>query len=1273
MACYYLVISSTHLSNGHFRSIKGVFRGPLCKTTGSELPDYAEKEKAIANALEDLKANFYCELCDKQYHKHQEFDNHINSYDHAHKQRLKELKQREFARNVASKSWKDEKKQEKALKRLHQLAELRKQSECGPGSGPMFRATTVAAEDQQQERTFTEKDVGNGNRYILIGDPQDPQELPVTKERLHKSIGKIGIQLAEDYNNQRAGVSFCFSKKAQLKLESSASVFSDTTEEANDREELQSQKGKQTAETFRAQIPSPGHPADEKELKEQQMDNKTQNKQGKDPEFHQSPSAHNITDKEDFPLIVFTGSFENTDLSHGPKADLDNNESNASNCFAARDHSSKDTHAEGDSSYQQRKVLIEEFLNTEPDTLMIIDSDKMKPDESLGDIRVADDECASKQAYGDSDGLTKTVGPFLDVLNKDGSMMLKWPSELLLHTKTEPCISYSCNPLYFDFKHSRKKHIIQDGTLSVEIDYCNVDMVDEKSKGTIVEWQTHNQETNQSAFFKPKKVKHSKARQTLKLKLEAVNKARSSCKHNIKSKDGRGLEYKQRDATQNESVNAKRFGFKKRKRSLNDECSNESDVAEQSKKNKNNPFSPSEDMGQNFYEEAPETGGQVKSKNNFLDSMSNIGDSKKEIYRKSVSDKSSSYSSYLEIDTDSEEGFSQGWRCSSSFESSERGSSSRTYGITSSCSRTYSSCRSSDDSTSRNSHHCSARKSHQDYKNTHWHKMKNYSSSEETNDDDEYFRHSRSRKRKRTREHGTKSRSRSSYSSTSGQSSDWKRCSHLSSSSSRRSHRSDTTGSKSRHSCTNSDRKLSQRRSRSFSRDRLYCSKKKTLAKNRETVKDTGRQHQTETGNPAQSSSRKYAINCHKKRFPADKINADKNLLDKFQPKKSYEEKTHPSKILNISSVKLKDQSQVCFGSSTPLLLTNAPALPLIGKLPAAKRNSKKQEHNRNKSRDKEEALKNNEIGALIGSKQSETRLPEGEVRECNLQSPEVVLIEGQLLHTKGKELSVQNYYPGLQGLPEACSFSVNSTEEEKTQLPNTGIHFASREGATQYPLKTKMQNVEETEPQFESSKCVLPPLTEQPITFAPDEIDKYRLLQLQAQQHMQQQLLGKRVKVLPSPAEVPTFSPAPAFPPIPLQQPNPITSIRQALIQQHAVAAFTSALHPHGNLQPLAHIHPFPQSHFTPISLSPFAPAMFSAHPAALLAGHPLHFVPASSFHPAHPALHPMSHSSLLPTLLAPSPSMAAATAASALYLHPYLHPLFPGQDLQPHSRPST
>lgn len=43
-------------------------------------------EKALGRSVEDLKALFYCELCDKQYLRHQEFDNHINSYDHAHKQ-----------------------------------------------------------------------------------------------------------------------------------------------------------------------------------------------------------------------------------------------------------------------------------------------------------------------------------------------------------------------------------------------------------------------------------------------------------------------------------------------------------------------------------------------------------------------------------------------------------------------------------------------------------------------------------------------------------------------------------------------------------------------------------------------------------------------------------------------------------------------------------------------------------------------------------------------------------------------------------------------------------------------------------------------------------------------------------------------------------------------------------------------------------------------------------------------------------------------------------
>uniref|UniRef100_A0A663LX95 Zinc finger protein 804A n=2 Tax=Athene cunicularia TaxID=194338 RepID=A0A663LX95_ATHCN len=45
--------------------------------------------------------------------------------------------------------------------------------------------------------------------------------------------------------------------------------------------------------------------------------------------------------------------------------------------------------------------------------------------------------------------------PFVPVLSKHGSNILQWPSEMLIYTSTDPSISYSCNPLYFDFKSSR--------------------------------------------------------------------------------------------------------------------------------------------------------------------------------------------------------------------------------------------------------------------------------------------------------------------------------------------------------------------------------------------------------------------------------------------------------------------------------------------------------------------------------------------------------------------------------------------------------------------------------------------------------------------------------------------------------------------------------------------------------------------------------------------------------------------------------------------------
>ncbi|GAB6019142.1 G patch domain-containing protein 8 [Chamberlinius hualienensis] len=83
-----------------------------------------DKEKAVNEALANFKSNFYCDLCDKQYYKHQEFDNHINSYDHAHKQRYRDLFQREFGRNVSPKVRREDKKKDKESRRLQELAEI---------------------------------------------------------------------------------------------------------------------------------------------------------------------------------------------------------------------------------------------------------------------------------------------------------------------------------------------------------------------------------------------------------------------------------------------------------------------------------------------------------------------------------------------------------------------------------------------------------------------------------------------------------------------------------------------------------------------------------------------------------------------------------------------------------------------------------------------------------------------------------------------------------------------------------------------------------------------------------------------------------------------------------------------------------------------------------------------------------------------------------------------------------------------------------------------
>ncbi|XP_030065861.1 zinc finger protein 804A [Microcaecilia unicolor] len=466
MECYYIVISSTHLSNGHFRNIKGVFRGPLSKN-GNKTLDYAEKENAIAKALQDFKANFYCELCDKQYYKHQEFDNHINSYDHAHKQRLKELKQREFARNVASKSRKDEKKQEKDLQRLHRLAELRKEAACAPGSGPMFKSTTVSVRDKFNDVPQTAlTDSGNRQEECTHALPKSTQndksvasDAPPSPGSARNESNKLGDQV----HGQKVVFSFAFPKKTTVKLESSAAVFY----EYNDEMSVDNgfcKKSRFVPRTYNIQSVLPT----EIVLCSEEKDTCAPFPVEKSTDMVETPPAqksnelsntedNSVSDPSPCQLNVFAHSFIETNplSTESRECSQDNSQSDV---LAIQENPKESDSSEWLENKVPFQVVNMDFLSLHEDHGKSSDSfsANAEPAEKVPDILTPlNTEGESTNLQNKQNSYKRMREAFVPVLSKDGSTVLQWPSEMVSYTTAEPSVSFSCNPLCFDFKSSR--------------------------------------------------------------------------------------------------------------------------------------------------------------------------------------------------------------------------------------------------------------------------------------------------------------------------------------------------------------------------------------------------------------------------------------------------------------------------------------------------------------------------------------------------------------------------------------------------------------------------------------------------------------------------------------------------------------------------------------------------------------------------------------------------------------------------------------------------
>ncbi|XP_030076228.1 G patch domain-containing protein 8 isoform X2 [Microcaecilia unicolor] len=1357
--------------------------------------DYMDKEKAIAKALEDLRANFYCELCDKQYQKHQEFDNHINSYDHAHKQRLKDLKQREFARNVSSRSRKDEKKQEKALRRLLELAEQRKQSECAPGSGPMFKTTIVAVDEEGVAENDQECPSGSYSSVIqtsslpVVAEPALDKSLPLNSVQSINALASgqalahttpalsFGIKNQPGNQLQKTCVSFSFAKKVPVKLESSASVFEDQSEEVGAGDET---KVDERAPSDLGGIQKLGEAensnstdskADEEDQEERdsgaslastlsklkKMKGEERSLQTEPEYYHYMPPAH-CKVKPNFQFLLFMRS---TDQIEAGKSTQDQKKSNSPSPKVCK----AEKMADAGTSPQLQKELATSDHTEQVNKMEMKEQNSETTNGQSAENRALDVDASKETSKTldcgkELDGPKQPTGPFFPVLSKDESTTLQWPSELLFFTQVQPVISYSCNPLYFDFKLSRNKDAKAKGeekakstpgpskespqsSESTENSKTNKGMdtttagldVKVEIKGLVDTYETQlNQEESSASCGKlsgtsddlkgipskkdktgkshkhKKKKKHKKAGKHKRKRKEEMaaggEKLKKQKKHKHK-KIKSSLSTEPEKGLKNDALQDSNLSQKRKCRSQ-DELQRKSLSTDEgcgSSKKDDTTSAFQEHSSKKHKSETPQSSSSRRqssvkpesSRTNHKSRHSSGDNDSDRSHHKHCRQKSLSHFSDDDSGSDLSRSRSRSGRRRSSRRTSRRSYSTSSDG--SSDHSRYSSWRSysddSDYSEYSNRSRGGSKRSHGSEDDSDYNSKKSRSKRHKYTSSEDDYSLSRSRSRSRSRSHtrargrsstrsrgrtrsSSRSRSRSKRRSRSITGHSWKRSRSYSRDRSRstRSHSQRSISRKgSRGHDSPGDRRSSRR---DFNHSKIYRSQSPRYSRSAGRSEGHLKKGDSKSGDAKISSSGSLKKSSDNELGTEGKHTLTaKQLLEKIQSRKiekpgtSEEPVTGPNKV----GLKLKDPPQGYFGPKLPPSLGNKPVLPLIGKLPTIRKpcTTKKCE----------------ESGAEKGEQEHEeeevsgTEIPLAE----NISTLENVVKQDKCVdiqdHISEDSSEVPPVPQVVQDLPDSYSSTeqllphgyMTDTDDDGTALESVGNdnqHFPvetsmiplvpETEHFSGYVSQNEDPGIGEPEGVEDSS---LAPLESQPITFTPEEMEKYSKLQQAAQQHIQQQLLAKQVKAFPATTAMAPV--APTLQPIHIQQPTAasatsITTVQHAILQHHAAAAAAAAaigIHPHP--QPLAQVHHIPQPHLTPISLSHLTHSLIPAHPATFLTSHPIHIIPASALHPGPLTLHHVPHA-LYPTLLAPRP----AAAATALHLHPLLHPIFSGQDLQ-------
>ncbi|KAI7850665.1 G-patch domain-containing protein [Circinella umbellata] len=131
-----------------------------------------KEKELIQEELKEVKRAFYCELCDKQYNKVAEYEQHLQSYDHHHKKRFKDMKEQsrksEYAQSIKDKKReKERKREERELKKM-QDAMLKRANAAVKTSSPITTTTTTAAPLPNNQSNSSSSGSGGGGWSSVV-------------------------------------------------------------------------------------------------------------------------------------------------------------------------------------------------------------------------------------------------------------------------------------------------------------------------------------------------------------------------------------------------------------------------------------------------------------------------------------------------------------------------------------------------------------------------------------------------------------------------------------------------------------------------------------------------------------------------------------------------------------------------------------------------------------------------------------------------------------------------------------------------------------------------------------------------------------------------------------------------------------------------------------------------------------------------------------------------------------------------------------------------